>query len=225
MTPARDADRGPHVPAAAPAVTPAVIDPDGETVRIADAGTLRALANPLRLRILAELRRGGPATVGTLARSTGTAVGSVSFHLRTLAQHGFVTEAPGLARDRRERWWRATAATTSWTPEQFQGTDDDRAALVELERTVLRGQLALAEEALEQRNELAPEWVAAGYYGDDRLVLTLAEAEQLKEELGDVLTRWVERARTADRPTVTDRSIGAETAPVILVLHSYRSAR
>lgn len=227
MTPARDVDPAPREPTSEPAVVPAVTDPDGSTVRIRDAGTLRALANPLRLRILGELRRGGPATVGALARTTGTAVGSVSFHLRTLAEHGFVTEVPELARDRRERWWRATAASTSWTTAQFQGTDDDRAALAELERTVLRGQLAMAEEALDQRHEIAPEWVEAGYYGDDRLELTLPEAEQLKAELGDVLERWVGRARESGRPETAGRTGtgSGETAPVILVLHSYRGAR
>lgn len=186
--------------------------------RIQEVGALRALANPLRMRLLARLRQEGPATVGALASATGSAAGSVSFHVRTLVAHGFVVEVPELARDRRERWWAATSRTTRWEPAEFQGTDDGREATGDLERAVLRSQLAAAEEALDRRPETAAEWVAAGAYGDDRLVLTLDEARELRADLEGVLARWRARADAVDR-----RPAG-ETAPVTVVVHSYRAA-
>ncbi|MFD6716591.1 helix-turn-helix domain-containing protein, partial [Micromonospora chalcea] len=73
--------------------------------RVSDPRAMRALAHPTRLRLLGELRLRGPQTVGMLSERTGEAVGSVSYHVGKLAEHGFVTEAPDLARDRRERWW------------------------------------------------------------------------------------------------------------------------
>ena len=56
----------------------------------------------------------GPQSVGALAEATGAASGSVSYHLVTLAKHGFVVPAPELERDGRERWWRAAHEMTSW---------------------------------------------------------------------------------------------------------------
>ncbi len=220
MTPAREV--GPRPPGAASSasgpVVPAVPDIDGSTLRISDASTLRALANPLRMRILGRLRADGPATIGALALATQTAAGSVSFHVRTLAQHGFVVEVPELARDRREHWWAATTRTTSWDPAEFQGSEDGRTAATELERMVLRSQLAMAEEALDHRPHTDPGWVAAGGYGDDRLVLTLAEARELRADLDALMARWRSRA---DAP---DRDPQQETAPVRVVVHSYRAA-
>lgn len=77
----------------------------------ADAAVLKALGHPVRLRLLDELIATGPATVGMLALRTDEAVGSVSHHLRSLADAGLVHVAPELARNRRERWWRADAGT------------------------------------------------------------------------------------------------------------------
>ena len=74
-----------------------------------DSGTdnvraVRALAHPLRLRLLDELRFGGPATATLLAHRVGESSGATSYHLRQLARHGYVEEAE--PRGGRERWWR-----------------------------------------------------------------------------------------------------------------------
>lgn len=197
---------------------PAPEDRPDAPLRIQDVGALRALANPLRMRILGRLRQDGPSTVGALASATGAAAGSVSFHVRTLVEHGFVEEVPELARDRRERWWAATASTTSWEPADFQGSADGRDATGELERAILRSQLASAEEALDRRDATPPEWVAAGAYGDDRLLLTLDEARELRADLEGVLARW------RDRVDAAERGPDDETAPMAVVVHSYRAA-
>ena len=72
---------------------------------------LRALSHPLRLRILGLLRMDGPSTATALATRLGLNSGATSYHLRQLAQHGFVVddEARGNAR---ERWWRAAHQST-----------------------------------------------------------------------------------------------------------------
>ncbi|MEV0414869.1 helix-turn-helix domain-containing protein [Streptomyces sp. NPDC050448] len=75
-------------------------------VRMLDARSLRGLAHPLRIRMLAALRHGGPATASQLAERLGESSGSTSYHLRQLAAHGFVEDAPGHGKGR-ERWWRA----------------------------------------------------------------------------------------------------------------------
>jgi DNA-binding transcriptional ArsR family regulator len=51
---------------------------------------LKALSHPLRVRLLATLRESGPATATELATLLDTDSASTSYHLRVLAQHGFV---------------------------------------------------------------------------------------------------------------------------------------
>ncbi|MEU7024981.1 winged helix-turn-helix domain-containing protein [Streptomyces sp. NPDC046203] len=73
--------------------------------------SLRALAHPLRIQMLRALRHQGPATASQLAEKLGESSGATSYHLRQLAAHGFVEDAPELGKGR-ERWWKATAGGT-----------------------------------------------------------------------------------------------------------------
>lgn len=66
----------------------------------------RTLANPLRRRILSHLQQHREANSTSLARALGESTGTTSYHLRKLAEQGFVEEVPGKS-DGRERWWRA----------------------------------------------------------------------------------------------------------------------
>lgn len=71
-----------------------------------DARSLRGLAHPLRMQLLTTLRRSGPATASQLAAKLGESSGATSYHLRQLAAHGFIEDAPEHGKGR-ERWWRA----------------------------------------------------------------------------------------------------------------------
>ena len=53
---------------------------------------LKALSHPVRLRMLGLLRTEGPATATTLAARLGLNTGATSYHLRQLAQHGFIVD-------------------------------------------------------------------------------------------------------------------------------------
>ena len=66
----------------------------------------RTLANPLRRRILGYLQEHGEANSTSLARALGESTGTTSYHLRQLAEQGFVAEIPEKSGGR-ERWWRA----------------------------------------------------------------------------------------------------------------------
>jgi DNA-binding transcriptional ArsR family regulator len=66
----------------------------------------RTLANPLRRRILSHLQQHGEANSTTLARALGESTGTTSYHLRQLAEQGFVAEITEKSGGR-ERWWRA----------------------------------------------------------------------------------------------------------------------
>jgi DNA-binding transcriptional ArsR family regulator len=80
-------------------------DPEDGTVRVLDPRALRALAHPLRMRIIAALREYGPATASGLGSRLGESSGATSYHLRQLAAHGFVEDDPERGNGR-ERWWR-----------------------------------------------------------------------------------------------------------------------
>jgi DNA-binding transcriptional ArsR family regulator len=66
----------------------------------------QTLANPLRRRILSHLQQHQEANSTSLARALGESTGTTSYHLRKLAEQGFVEEVPEKSGGR-ERWWRA----------------------------------------------------------------------------------------------------------------------
>jgi DNA-binding transcriptional ArsR family regulator len=74
---------------------------------VRDVDELRALAHPMRQRILRHLHDSGPATSTTLARDLGENSGITSYHLRLLAEHDFVREVSARGQGR-ERWWEAS---------------------------------------------------------------------------------------------------------------------
>jgi DNA-binding transcriptional ArsR family regulator len=174
------------------------VDPsrsDPSRIDLHDAGAMRALAHPMRLRILGLLRVDGPATVGMIAERTGEAAGSASYHMQTLAKHGFVEPAPELARDRRERWWRAAHQVTSWQPAEFLGDPERHAASDAMRRAVLDAYHRELLEALDAEAHLDAEWVAASDSSDGAAYLTLDEFRELGAELAAVRERWFARGR------------------------------
>ena len=83
----------------------------------------RTLANPLRRRILSHLQQHQEANSTTLAQALGESTGTTSYHLRKLAEQGFVAEIPEKSGGR-ERWWRAL-------PFQIQAPDPAKMAAAE----------------------------------------------------------------------------------------------
>ncbi|QMU96857.1 helix-turn-helix transcriptional regulator [Microbacterium esteraromaticum] len=67
---------------------------------------LKALANPLRRRIVNELIRRRHARAADLAADLDVAANTLSFHLRVLADAGLIEPDPEHARDRRDRVWK-----------------------------------------------------------------------------------------------------------------------
>ncbi|GEC09375.1 transcriptional regulator [Streptomyces spinoverrucosus] len=63
--------------------------------------------------LLRALRQHGPATASMLAERLGESSGATSYHLRQLAAHGFVEDAPERGKGR-ERWWQAADSGISF---------------------------------------------------------------------------------------------------------------
>ncbi|MDX3385712.1 helix-turn-helix domain-containing protein [Streptomyces niveiscabiei] len=97
-------------------------DPQHLEVRKIDARSLRGLAHPLRMQLLDALRFGGPATASQLAEKLGESSGATSYHLRQLAEYGFIEDDPGQGKGR-ERWWKATHTGLEFDDELLTDAD------------------------------------------------------------------------------------------------------
>jgi len=182
-------------------MTPAPTD----RVRL-DALNLRGIAHPVRVRMLGLLRSEGPATASGLARRLGLNTGATSYHLRQLAEHGFIVDVPGKG-VRRERWWQAGHADTAFPADELLADGDGLGA------TFLRSVGEVAADnllrAIDARPGLAAEWRAAEDLSDYLLTLTPIEAEALTAEVHDVVRRHRDQAadegagRPADAVPVT----------------------
>lgn len=112
MATAREDSAAPEADQDAPAADPSAAPPSaappaaGPPAELAPAA-LRALAHPLRIRILDLLPSHGPLTASKLGEIVGESSGSTSYHLRQLAKHGLVREVEGRG-TARERWWERT---------------------------------------------------------------------------------------------------------------------
>ncbi|NEG69783.1 ArsR/SmtB family transcription factor [Bifidobacterium choloepi] len=172
------------------------------------AEQLRAMANPVRMRILGALRIDGVQTVGELSAKLGEAVGSVSYHLAQLADAGLVEKTTPRDGDKRKSWWKAThRRMLIGSPEQLdrERNADDSAVLMADESSVAntvlnqyRRSTALTYETtyeryLDHEGGLPQEWRDAGLSGDFVLDLTVDEAAELGTELLGVLDRWQRR--------------------------------
>jgi len=169
---------------------------DDHTVRL-DRTQLRALAHPLRLRLLAALRLHGPATATELARQLDTNSGQTSYHLRQLAEVGLIEDDP-VHSTARDRYWRAAHNRTSWSSVDFRDDPDDRAADTVLVGQVTRVHARWLDDWVTSRDEWGQDWIGAADVSDWGLHLTPQSLRELRDELHAVIDRHHERAELDD---------------------------
>jgi predicted ArsR family transcriptional regulator len=149
---------------------------------------LRALTHPVRLRMLGILRTEGPTTATALAQRLGLNTGATSYHLRQLAQHGFIVddEARGNGRD---RWWRAAHASTRTSLEAYPDPADKEALDAYLQ-TVVVIYTQLLQQAIEERSTLPDDWRNATTFSDWRCRLNPEQAERLINAVSDLIEEF-----------------------------------
>ncbi len=169
-----------------------------------DIAGLRALSHPVRLRMLALLRGDGPATATTLARRLDLNTGATSYHLRQLAQHGFIVEDAerGNARD---RWWRAAHESTRTDFRQKGVVDSDVEAYL---TTVALMYADRMRAAVSEMPFLPQEWRTSGTLSDWELMLTPAAAEALLQSLVTTIEE-------------TEESDARDAAPFVVNLNAF----
>jgi DNA-binding transcriptional ArsR family regulator len=158
---------------------------------------IRVLAHPLRARLLAQLRLGGPATATRLAEVLGTNTGATSYHLRQLADAGLVTEddSRGNARD---RWWKSA----------HQGTEFDKAELLDQEPELALGFLhgvgqTYAENIfgfIDAMQTMPEDWRDASLLSDYFFHLRADQLDAMMHEVLAVLEKYKTPDLTAPLP-------------------------
>ncbi|MEO3935592.1 helix-turn-helix domain-containing protein [Dermatophilaceae bacterium Soc4.6] len=146
---------------------------------------LKALTHPARLRMLGMLRVDGAATATSLARALGLNTGATSYHLRQLATHGFIEEDTERGNGR-DRWWRATSASTRTAnppPDDVEANDTNEAYLQAV-TTIYAEQL---QRSVEELPLLPRAWREVVTYSDWRLRISPAGAARLLERLQEVI--------------------------------------
>ena len=158
-----------------------------------DPRVLRAIAHPVRNRILTELDASGPLRAADVARLLGIPANSASFHLRQLAKFGLVEEDPEAARDKRDRVWKPTEESGyNVQLGEIEKTPGGKAAAA----VFLRSKGAWAHHVVDQAfgQDRTPGVVRT--VTEQAVRLTKDEVHQLTEELTDVVEAW--RLRTRD---------------------------
>jgi DNA-binding transcriptional ArsR family regulator len=166
-----------------------------DIVEMTDPAVIRAMAHPARMAILAHLSD-GPATATECSTVADQTPSSCSYHLRTLAELGFVQEVD--SDDGRERRWRLTARRYG-IPKRAQGSPEVRAAARLWGRQwVTIEQRILSEFLAAERREPAAWQQAATFYSFD-VHLTADELLDLGERFAAMLEPYA-RAEPGDRP-------------------------
>jgi predicted ArsR family transcriptional regulator len=156
---------------------------------ITDPRALRAIAHPLRLRILEAIAFSGPATATEVAELVGESPANCSWHLRQLAKYGFLVEAGGGTG--RQRPWRLVTDGHQWgdgeeSPELARAGDAAADVLLEHEYRALR-------DWMRTRRREPAAWREAGFWNQSMGWATADELVELQDELRRLFMRYQSR--------------------------------
>lgn len=172
---------------------------------------LKALAHPVRLRMLGMLRIDGPATASGLAARLGLNSGATSYHLRQLALHGFIEDDQSRG-SQRDRWWRARHEITNYLSTEAEG-EALNVGLAFLQ-AALNWQMQQMQGALNAYADLSTDWRKASSASDYTIPLTAQAAAALVEKLQAVLADSMAHAPPLGAP------LSPGTLPFSIILHA-----
>ncbi|MCU1673364.1 MAG: Transcriptional regulator, ArsR family [Frankiales bacterium] len=172
-----------------------------QTTVVLDASSLKALAHPLRVRLLGLLRADGPATATGLGSRTGESSGTTSYHLRQLAGAGLVQEDAERGNGR-ERWWRAAQESTRLDAAAWTEDPANRPAVQAYLGAIAQAYASKTAEYLAEEETWPRRWQRAMTLSDWALPLTAAELVRLNEELERVVESYRRPERKGDEQVV-----------------------
>ncbi|MEV0561426.1 helix-turn-helix domain-containing protein [Dactylosporangium sp. NPDC050588] len=159
-----------------------------------DPRRLKALAHPTRLALLEVLAAEPEVTATRCAKVIGESVASCSFHLRTLARHGFIEEVVGPGREKPWRLTNPSQVVPRDAAEMDHAADVEALADVFIEREMGRIRTWRSRAAAEPA-----QWRRATTTAGTSTWLTSTELEELGEELKAVADRYLDRLMDPNR--------------------------
>jgi DNA-binding transcriptional ArsR family regulator len=171
--------------------------------------SLKALAHPLRVRLVGLLRLEGPATATSLAQRTGESSGLTSYHLRQLEKAGFVVEDSerGNARD---RWWKAAQDSTRMESSSLDDDPETQIAADAYLHTVAQLSWRRLEHWLSTSRRWSKRWQSASNLSDLSLSLTPAEALRLGDAMDALVESYRREPRKGDQRVVVQYQVFPE---------------
>ena len=166
--------------------------------RITDPVALKVLAHPLRMALLGALVTEGPMTASQAAALLDESPSNCSWHLRKLAEHGFVREARGGTG--RNRPWQAVSEGLEWgDPDDRVDGPSSRIAADALTDVLVDQEVQRLRAARASRDTEPADWREASGLVQSQLWLTAEEARALRTELAELLFRHVDRCGHPER--------------------------
>jgi DNA-binding transcriptional ArsR family regulator len=168
------------------------------TRRVTEAAALKALAHPARIALLGALVTEGPLTASQAAALVGESPSNCSWHLRKLAEHGFVREAKGGTG--RNRPWRAVSEGLEW------GEEDDldpaaRMAADALTDVFVEREVQRLRAARAAQDQEPTAWREAAGVVQSQMWLTADETAEIRRVLQKTFLAHAERSQDpAARP-------------------------
>ncbi|MEV7326388.1 helix-turn-helix domain-containing protein [Streptomyces sp. NPDC093970] len=179
-----------------------------------DARSLRGLAHPLRMQLLDALRQHGAATASQLAERLGESSGATSYHLRQLAEHGFVEDAPERGKGR-ERWWQAIDQGIRFDSADFEDASPEVRGLTEV--FLQEGAARHARELsawLGTRDRWPQAWARSSEMSDMSLRLTPELAVALVREMHALIDGYRDLVPDEDTPDAEQVRIHTHLFPI-----------
>jgi DNA-binding transcriptional ArsR family regulator len=168
--------------------------------RVTGAAALKALGHPVRIALLDALVSEGPLTASQAAALVDESPSNCSWHLRRLAEQGFVREARGGTG--RNRPWQAVSEGIEWATDPADAPGNDRSgefAAEALTDTMVEREVQRLRAARAGRDSEPPPWREASGLVHSQLWLTADEARQVLQGLTDLLASHAERSAGPDR--------------------------
>ena len=177
---------------------------------IEDPERIRAVAHPLRLRLLDLLSEHRELTATECAELTGESVASCSFHLRQLEKYGFIERAEPRGR---EKPWKpvGTGGYATAIDPDLPGSVQ---ATTELARLDFQYRAQALFEALERFPEEPQEWMEATRLMNSAFWATAEETVALAEQIMALVDRFERRDDPQSRPE------GARRIRLMSTIHS-----
>ena len=157
---------------------------------------LRALAHPLRWKLIDLVGTEGSATATRCAEALAESVASCAYHLGILAKYGYVELVPGQAG--REKPWRLTSYRQELSAEGLGlGLEGELAAEAATEAFVDH-EFARTKERLRARSTEPDEWRDSCRVLGSSMWATAEEFSELSAQLSELAVRYGDRLDDAE---------------------------